>query len=265
MSIQHNERRAAVPPIEFKDLGRWLFVARRHRGLTQQQLAGRSGLYQAAVSRIEKGLHWPTLAQLAQLARVLEVPIQWFINGQEVPGAGLPEIAIELQHAGVVDLLVPDAVVPGAFRPVEQVLAFAVSGDSPEPRVVEAIPALLAWNWWYVPLLQAYSTFPDPRAAHRLGWLADVALTIHRNQGFPGGCHEQRRLELFVEWATPRAEDDGLGHPADDGKKLPPVSKRWKVTYAAGLHTFKERAEQLRALRQRRSPVRTPRRPSENE
>jgi transcriptional regulator with XRE-family HTH domain len=227
--------------------------------LTQQQLAERCGLNQTAVSRIERGYHWPTLAQLAQLARVLEVPIQWFINGQEAPGAGLPEMAVELQHLGVVDLLVPAAVVPGAFRPVEQVLALAVTGDRPEPRIVEAIPAVLAWNWWYVPLLQAYSTVPDARAAPRLGWLADIALTIHRNQGFPGGCHEQRRLELFVEWAFPRAEDDGLGHPVDDVKKLPPVSKRWKITYAAGLSRFKERAEQLRTLLQRRSPVRAPR------
>jgi transcriptional regulator with XRE-family HTH domain len=265
MSREHKNRRSTVPAIEFKDLGHWLAVARTHRGLTQQQLSDRSGLDQTAISRIERGLRWPTLAQLVQVARVLEYPIQWFINGQEVPGAGLPELAVELHHLGVVDLLVADSVVPGAFRPVEQVLALAVSGDSPEPRIVEAIPAVLAWNWWYVPLLQAYSTVHDTRAAHRLGWLADVALTIHRNHGFPGGCREQRRLELFVEWAAPWAEADSLGYPADGRESIPPVSKRWKITYAAGLHRFKERAEQLRALVQPRLSVRAPGRWPENE
>jgi transcriptional regulator with XRE-family HTH domain len=264
MSQTHKNKRGAVRPLEFKDLGHWLAIARTQRGLTQQQLADRCGLGQAALSRMEMGLRWPTLAQLVQLARVLECPIQWFINGQEAPGAGLPEIAVELHHLGVVDLLVAGAVVPGAFRPVEQVLALAVSGDRPEPRIVEATPALLAWNWWYVPLLQAYSTAHDPRAAHRLGWLADVALTIHRNHGFPGGVRDQRRLELFVEWAMPRAEAESLGYPGDGGENLPPVSKRWKITYAAGLRRFEERAEGLKVL-VRRPLVRAPRRPTANE
>jgi len=265
MSSTHEAMTDAFSRAEFSELGRWLMVARRRRGLTQRQLADRCGLDQTAVSRMESGVKQPSLAQVAKLARALELPLQWFMNGQEAPGARFPELAVELRHLGIADLFVPDAVVPGAFRPVEQVLALAVSGDSPEPRVVEAMPAVLAWNSWRVPLLRAYSTVHDSRAAPRLGWLADVALTIHRSQVFPGGCHAQRRLEQFVKWSMPRAGEDSLGHPAEDGRTLPPVSKRWKVTYAADLATFRRRAEQLWALREQPSPVRTPPRPSGHE
>jgi hypothetical protein len=203
---------------------------------------------------MEKGLILPTLPQLIRLARALAVPLQWFLTGTAAPGTEVPEIALELKSLGVVDLLVPHAAVPGAFRPTEQVLALAVSGNQPEPRIIEAIPAVLAWNRWSPTLLRAYvHSGCDLRVGVRLAWLADVALTIHRNEGFPGGCPHRRELEKCVRWwskhSTQFAETDDLGRPAP-GDDLPPVWKRWKIRYDASLSAFVDRARHLRSLRE---------------
>jgi transcriptional regulator with XRE-family HTH domain len=242
---------------EFQNLGRHLLAARSRRGLTQHQVAERCGLDQAHISKFEKGHRWPTLAQLIRLAKVLEVPLQWFLNGHYEPGTDWRELALELYHLGIVDLLIEDPVVPGAFRPPEQVLALALIGDQPHPRVVEALPAVLAWNPWNPRLLEAYGYTYDARVAHRLAWLADLTLTIHQHRGFPGGCSDPVHLADFRKRIAPPQEADSLGYPGDD-HHLPPVSKRWKITYAADLATFRNRAEHLNSLRvhQQSPPVR---------
>ena len=100
-------------------------------------------------------------------------------------------IAIELRHLGLVNLWVEDPVVPGAFRRTEEVIARAVSGQEPDPRILEAIPAVLAWNRIDPILLRAYGLTAKPRVTRRLAWLADIALAIDRRGGFPGGCRKE--------------------------------------------------------------------------
>ncbi len=85
----------------------------------------------------------------------------------------------------------------------------------------------------------------------RLAWLADVALTIDRAEGFPGGILDKRTLSRFVKRVKRPQSPDSLGYPAGD-TPLPPVSKRWNTTYAGNLATFQERAEHLRSLKERR-------------
>jgi transcriptional regulator with XRE-family HTH domain len=234
-------------PAELKNLGGRLSKARMRQGLTQRELAARAGVSQPRVSGIEKGEMLPTLPQLIRLARALVVPVQWFLNGSVISGREVPDFALQLQWLGVVDLFVPDAVVPGAFRPTEQVLALAVSGNQPNPRIIEAIPAVLAWNRWSPSRLRAYSRPRASRASIRLAWLADVALTIHQTTGFPGGCPQRKSLESFIgslsKAKLPLAKDD-LGRPGEENA-LPPVSKRWMISYAAPLSAFIERAKHL--------------------
>lgn len=245
----------STSPTELKNLGRWLFEARTWQGLSQKELAVRAGISQPRVSGIEKGEMLPTLPQLIRLARALVLPVQWFLNGSVYPGREMPDFAFQLQWLGVVDLLTPEALVPGAFRPTEQVLALAVSGDQPNPRIIEAIPAVLAWKRWSPRLLREYSRPRVSRARIRLAWLADVALTIHRTMGFPGGCPGYKNLELFVgplSRANLLLKSDDLGRPGEEGN-LPPVSKRWKISYDAPLAAFVERAKHLNVqLEQRR-------------
>jgi transcriptional regulator with XRE-family HTH domain len=247
-------KRNSTIPIELQNLGRWLATARAQQGLSQKDLAIRAKVSQPRVSGIENALILPTLPQLLRLARVLMLPLEWFLRGSLFPGKEVPEFALELQRLGMVDLVVPIAVVPGAFRPTEQVLTLAVGGNQPEPRIIEAIPAVLAWNRWSPSLLRAYSRPWGGRASIRLAWLADVALTIHQTRGFPGGCPEREHLATFIGgWSKanrPATEDD-LGRPGEE-HTLPPVSKRWKIGYDAPLSAFVERAEHLHSLRMAR-------------
>ena len=238
---------------EFGKLGEHMLTARVRRGLTQRQLAEAVGLTQSAISRIEQGLRWPTLPQLTQFARALNVSVQWFMSGSNWPSLELQDIALELQDLGVADLLVEGARVPGAFRPPEQVIALAVSGNEPEPRLVEAMPAVLAWGRWNVRLLRAYCATCDERAIGRIAWLADVALTIDRNQGLPGGCLARKELARLLRSTKPSQTPDSLGRTCDGGERLPPVSKRWNTTYPASLAVFRKRAEHLKTLIEMRS------------
>src|SRR5690349_1543828 len=97
-------------PVEVSNLGTWLLRARTQQGITQKELATRARITQSRVSQIEQGAILPTLPQLIRLARTLGLPLQWFLNGHLEPGIEVPEITLELQRLGVVDLLVPDTV-----------------------------------------------------------------------------------------------------------------------------------------------------------
>ena len=57
-------------------LARQLAERRRSQHLTQKQLAERSGIDQAEISRIERGQANPTAATLGALTRALEVDVQ---------------------------------------------------------------------------------------------------------------------------------------------------------------------------------------------
>jgi transcriptional regulator with XRE-family HTH domain len=253
--------KSSKTPAELRNLGKWTLKARIQQGLTQKELALRAGISQPRISGIEKGVVLPTLPQLIRLARVLVVPVQWFFNGSVIPGAGELDIALQLQWLKIVDLFVPESLVPGAFRPIEEVLTLAVRGNQPNPRIIEAIPAVLAWNRWSPGRLREYSRPRDGKASIRLAWLADVTLTIQRTVGFPGGCRRIQDLESFVGSLSKATNlsltNDDLGRPGDE-ETLPPVSKRWRISYDLPLSSFIDRARRLNyLLEQRRLPDRT--------
>lgn len=57
-----------------EDLGKNLRAARKRLGLTQEQVAERSGVHVTEVSRIEAGKRDLKLSTLRRLARAVEVP-----------------------------------------------------------------------------------------------------------------------------------------------------------------------------------------------
>ena len=237
--------------LELRQLGPYLAAARRQRGLSQAELAARSALSQAQISYFELGRRRPTLDQLVRIARTLDVSLAKLVAGSNRPGDGPRDIAIELRHLGLVDLWVKDPVVPGAFRRTEELIARAVSGQEPDPRILEAIPAVLAWNRINPVLLRAYGLTARPRVTRRLAWLADIALALDRRGGFPGGCRKEP-LNRFTRMipAPPRGSEtwDSLGRPMAS-TPTSPIWKRWRINYDADLAQFEQRARHLDELR----------------
>jgi transcriptional regulator with XRE-family HTH domain len=230
------------------DFGKNLLSARMNHGFTQEQLAQSSKLHQSIISAFENGRRLPTVPQLLQLASVLKVSLQWFLTGTNNAGDELRDISVQLQSLGIADLQLTDERVPGTFRRDEEIMALALTGNAPSARIIEAMPAVLAWNAKNRFVLRSFADLYDPRIKHRLGWLADIALTIHRDHGFPGGCPYFSNLEAFVREIELPTQEDPLGF-ANDVDQRPPVSLRWKMRYPAKLASFRERAERLHSLR----------------
>jgi transcriptional regulator with XRE-family HTH domain len=228
-----------------------LLRARNRRGLTQRQLAERCGLHPSVLSRIESGKREASLQEALRLAEALHVPLEWFVTGKDRPGTALPDIAAELWHLGMVDLIVPHARVPGTYRSAEEVLALAVGTERPEPRVIEALPAVLAWNRWRPGVLEAFARVTHPKALTRLGWLTEITLLLERTSGFPGGLVSADELTEFLTKVDRPHEPDDLGQA---GGSVPDhrLWKYWRITYAVELSAFRERAERLWSLREDR-------------
>jgi transcriptional regulator with XRE-family HTH domain len=225
--------------------------ARILRGLTQKQLAERSGMHPSILSRIESGKREASLGEVVRLANALHVPLEWFMTGKERPGTALPDIAAELWHLGIVDLIVPHPRVPGMYRPDEEVLTLAVGTERPEPRVIEALPAVLAWNRWRPGVLEAFARVTHPKALTRLAWLIEITFLLERTGGFPGGLVGADELTEFLTKVDRPHEPDNLGQaggPVPDHR----LWKYWRITYSVELSSFKERAERLWSLREGR-------------
>lgn len=215
---------------------------RKRAGLSQAALAGRAGLLRSALTKIENGTQQPRFEEVERLARALYVPLDRLV-AEEGEGNGLREIAFELFLYGVTDLFVQDATLPGAARRPEEIIALALSAVRPEPRVVEALPIVLARNKISAHLAIAFADLHGRRVPRRLAWLADITLTIHRSPGLPGGVVDEDALEAIRTSVRPDKEADDLGVPATG--RVPPVWRRWNITYAGTLQAFRFRAEQL--------------------
>jgi transcriptional regulator with XRE-family HTH domain len=216
--------------------------------MSQGELAGACGVSQAQISLFETGRRLPSLEQFLQIARALDSPLEALLSGND-PKDGLKDLAVELRRLGAVDLWVADSIVPAAARDPEEVIALAVSGPNPDPRVVEAVPALLGWN--HIDPLMLRALGMKTETTYRLAWLADVALTIDRRMSFPGGFRRPP-LELFLKGLPlpPRESPcDDLGMLA---KKPPtsPVWRRWKISAGMTLDDFAERARTLATMRE---------------
>jgi hypothetical protein len=158
----------------------------------------------------------------------------------------LADIAIPLQRLGIADLHVPNARVTGAFPEQEDVIALALRGNTPLPQIVEAMPAVLAWVPMDRQALHWFAERYDSRIRYRIAWLADIALTIERGAGFPGGCLTLPNLERLID-IEPPTQVDTFGF-SETSPRLS-VSARWKMGYPAPLTAFQQRAEHLHALR----------------
>jgi len=226
-------------------LGVYLRRARLAVGITQAALARAAQVARLRVVRAERGLYTLTLDEALRLAGVLKVPLQRLTTGTWRPGLDLRGIAFELNHLGIGDLEIAGAQVPGAFRPAEQVVAAALRDDQPEPRVVEAIPSILARHQLNVPLTVAFADIYDPRIRTRLAWLSDVTLTLSRLSKFPIEVVSEAHLVELIRAGRRSGEPDSLGHPG--AGKRPRLWERWHITYAGDLADFIRRTCEVAA------------------
>jgi putative transcriptional regulator len=157
-TVQRGENKA----IKLTEIAHHLAAARAEQGWSQADLAARARLKRQQINYFETGARTPSLGQLLQIARALDLPLQRFLSGGDRPGGGVRDIAIELRSLGLIDLWVEAPVVPGAFRRPEEVIARAVAGKEPEARIVEGVPAVLAWNRW--------NGMAAPRSTAWRGW-----------------------------------------------------------------------------------------------
>ncbi|MGQ9556976.1 MAG: helix-turn-helix domain-containing protein [Desulfurispora sp.] len=80
--------------MSYKLIGRRLQLAREEAGLSQEQLATRLGCSQSTLSNYEKGKRRLYLAQLEKIARVLNKPLEYFMQPltEEWPEQNLPDV-----------------------------------------------------------------------------------------------------------------------------------------------------------------------------
>jgi transcriptional regulator with XRE-family HTH domain len=223
--------------------------SRRSAGITQFALARAANLAQSKVSRFESGRHLPDLEDAVKLAIALKIPIERLLTGRWRPSIDLRGIALELFHLGVCDLEIVNPRVPGAFRRKEQILAIALQGDRPDPRIVEAIPFVLSIREFDVPLTLAFAASYDSRIQYRLAWLSELTLFFSKQTSwFPVDLKSERQLNQFVRRAKKPKQPDSLGHPAT---KSSPIWQRWNIQYSGTIQSFRARIEEVWAAYQR--------------
>jgi len=67
-----------------------------------------------------------------------------------------------------------------AHRNIEEEVTLAVETGVPDQRVLEGMPAILAWNRWSPAWLVALARVTHPKALTRLVWLSEVTLLLDR-------------------------------------------------------------------------------------
>ena len=66
--------------MSFKDIGAKIQLAREEKGLSQEQLSKAMGCSQSALSNYEKGKRRLYLSQLETLAKILDKPMEFFVE-----------------------------------------------------------------------------------------------------------------------------------------------------------------------------------------
>jgi hypothetical protein len=151
-----------------------------------------------------------------------------------------------LYRLGIRDLVVSDSQVPGSFRHDEEVVVLAVSGDRPEPRVVEAIPFVLARRDFNGSLVAAFANLHDKRARGRLAWLSELTLLFSRSRPTPLTIESTpASIQSLIDQGVKAPEPDSLGHPRTG--RAPPVWLRWNITYAGTVDDFVRRTNEVAA------------------
>ena len=219
---------------------------RRHRklaGWSQQQLARALSVDRSLVSRWESGDREPGLWEVVRAARALGVPVSALSVGSASLQGGAEIVWREVAARGA-PFLAAGSTPLWALRPVQESVADALL--HPDPRVIEHLPGLLLLEGF--PPRALWGLCADWGVERRLGWIADIALGLARAAGVDRSPAQSRLLRELLELCSrpgPDAPLDSLGFPAAEPDRLPPVFKRWRITYDGELARFEAAAKEL--------------------
>lgn len=82
--MPRKSKQSTPPPIRTW-IGPRIREIRESLGLTQIELAARSGIGQTVLSKYERGLREPPLSQLERIARGLGLPLEQFVAASKSP------------------------------------------------------------------------------------------------------------------------------------------------------------------------------------
>ncbi len=114
-------------PRDWPAVGARVALARRTIGLTQADLAARIGLDRTALAKIETGKRNLSALELASLARVTELPIDWFVaestsivagrRAEDLHDSSIVDMRVDVLTRDVTQLLELDLLRPATSRP----------------------------------------------------------------------------------------------------------------------------------------------------
>lgn len=64
-------------------MGERIGILRQEKGMTQSVLAEKMGITPQAISKWERGLSFPDLSRLEELAKMLEVSVDYLLTGKD--------------------------------------------------------------------------------------------------------------------------------------------------------------------------------------
>ena len=64
-------------------MGERIGILRQEKGMTQSVLAEKMGITPQAISKWERGLPFPDLSRLEELAKMLEVSVDYLLTGKD--------------------------------------------------------------------------------------------------------------------------------------------------------------------------------------
>ncbi len=194
-----------------RKLGERIANARARKGLNRNQLARAAGVTWANLTRYEQGENEPSAGRLFELARVLDVSVDWLLGragAQETPGVGPLSVSLRmsdsLQASGRVDdaefravPLVSGSIAAGNARIVDEeieeyalvhVSQIAGRGDLVSVRVDREMGRSM------LPLIQPGAVVVIDRRDKRI-----VPEGIYAVRDESGGCTLKR-----LQWTPPR-------------------------------------------------------------
>jgi len=130
--------------MNYMNVGEKIRTLRKHKGMTQEELASLVGIDSSYLSRVENNQREVSLGILQKIAEALQVPISAFFEDSEVQPIDLPK-PIKTVPLFDTEVSASNGCFPEGFQPIELIpvdrrdadYAFKVHGRSMEPELFE--------------------------------------------------------------------------------------------------------------------------------